>query len=113
MEKLVAPIAKTLNITYAQVKNTLDLLADGNTIPFIARYRKEVTKDLDEEQIRYIDEQFQYQKNLAKRKEDVKRLIETQGKLTPELIENTAIHAIWKHFDPKINKRRKTFTRKL
>ena len=86
MEKLIVPIASTLNVGYAQVKNTLDLLADGNTIPFIARYRKEVTKGLDEEQIRYIDEQFQYQKNLAKRKEDVKRLIETQGKITPELI---------------------------
>ena len=87
MEKLILPIAKTLNISVSQVKNTLELLADGNTIPFIARYRKEVTKDLDEEQIRYIDEQYQYQKNLAKRKEDVKRLIETQGKLTQELIE--------------------------
>lgn len=86
MEKLIQPIAKTLNITYAQVKNTLALLEEGNTIPFIARYRKEVTQGLDEEQIRYIDEQFQYQKNLAKRKEDVKRLIETQGKLTEELI---------------------------
>lgn len=86
MEKLIQPIAKTLNITYAQVKNTLSLLEEGNTIPFIARYRKEVTQGLDEEQIRYIDEQYQYQKNLAKRKEDVKRLIETQGKLTEELI---------------------------
>ena len=86
MEKLIKPIAATLNISTAQVKNTLDLLSDGNTIPFIARYRKEVTKGLDEEQIRYIDEQYQYQKNLVKRKEDVKRLIETQGKLTPELI---------------------------
>jgi len=86
MEKLIQPIANTLKISYAQVKNTLDLLMEGNTIPFIARYRKEVTKGLDEEQIRYIDEQFQYQKNLAKRKEDVKRLIETQGKLTDELI---------------------------
>lgn len=86
MEKLIAPIAKTLHISATQVKATLELLADGNTIPFIARYRKEVTKDLDEEQIRYIDEQYQYQKNLAKRKEDVKRLIETQGKLTPELV---------------------------
>lgn len=87
MEKLILPIAKTLNISVSQVKNTLELLADGNTIPFIARYRKEVTNDLDEEQIRYIDEQYQYQKNLAKRKEDVKRLIETQGKLTAELVE--------------------------
>lgn len=87
MEKLIAPIAKSLNISYAQVKNTLDLLAEGNTIPFIARYRKEVTKDLDEEQIRFIDEHYQYQKNLAKRKEDVKRLIETQGKLTDALVD--------------------------
>lgn len=86
MEKLISPIASTLGVNYAQVKNTLDLLAEGNTIPFIARYRKEVTKGLDEEQIRYIDEQYQYQKSLAKRKEDVKRLIETQGKITPELI---------------------------
>jgi uncharacterized protein len=86
MDKLIAPIASTLKVEYGQVKNTLDLLADGNTIPFIARYRKEMTKGLDEEQIRYIDEQFQYQKNLAKRKDDVKRLIETQGKITPELI---------------------------
>ncbi|MHC1736105.1 MAG: Tex family protein [Erysipelotrichaceae bacterium] len=86
MEKLISPIASTLGVNYAQVKNTLELLAEGNTIPFIARYRKEVTKGLDEEQIRYIDEQYQYQKNLAKRKEDVKRLIETQGKITPELI---------------------------
>lgn len=86
MEKLIQPIASTLKISFVQVKNTLDLLAEGNTIPFIARYRKEVTKGLDEEQIRYIDEQYQYQKNLAKRKEDVKRLIETQGKLTDELI---------------------------
>ena len=77
--------AKSLNISYVQVKNTLDLLAEGNTIPFIARYRKEVTKDLDEEQIRFIDEHYQYQKNLLKRKEDVKRLIETQGKLTESL----------------------------
>jgi uncharacterized protein len=86
MEKLIQPIATTLKISFTQVKNTLDLLSEGNTIPFIARYRKEVTKGLDEEQIRYIDEQYQYQKNLAKRKEDVKRLIETQGKLTEELI---------------------------
>lgn len=86
MEKLIQPIAVSLKISTSQVKHTLDLLSEGNTIPFIARYRKEMTQGLDEEQIRYIDEQYQYQKNLAKRKEDVKRLIETQGKLTDELI---------------------------
>ncbi len=86
MEKLIQPITVSLKITTSQVKHTLDLLSEGNTIPFIARYRKEMTQGLDEEQIRYIDEQYQYQKNLLKRKEDVKRLIETQGKLTDELI---------------------------
>jgi len=85
MEHLIQPIAKELKISFQQVKNTLQMLEEGNTIPFIARYRKEMTQGLDEEQIRYIEEQFQYQKNLLKRKEDVKRLIETQGKLTEEL----------------------------
>ena len=86
MEQLIQPIAKKLAISVTQVKNTLNLLEEGNTIPFIARYRKEITKNLDEEQIRYIDEQYQYQKKLLERKEDVKRLIESQGKLTEELI---------------------------
>ncbi len=85
MIQLITSIAAQLQISPKQVKNTLDLLADGNTIPFIARYRKELTQDLDEEQIRHIDEHYQYQKNLLKRKEDVKRLIETQGKLSEEL----------------------------
>lgn len=86
MEQVIQPIASKLNISVPQVKNTLSLLEEGNTIPFIARYRKEITKNLDEEQIRYIDEQYQYQKKLLERKEDVKRLIESQGKLTEELI---------------------------
>lgn len=85
MQTLIQPIAQTLNIRLNQVEATLALLADGNTIPFIARYRKEATQGLDEEQIRYIDEQYQYQKHLAQRKDDVKRLISTQGKLTEEL----------------------------
>jgi len=85
MKPQVSAISSALNITPKQVQQTLDLLEEGNTIPFIARYRKEMTQNLDEEQIRYIDEQFQYLKNLAKRKEDVKRLISTQGKLTDEL----------------------------
>lgn len=85
MKDLMTMIAKELNISKNQVESTLQLLEEGNTVPFIARYRKEMTKGLDEEAIRHIEEQYKYQVNLAKRKEDVARLIENQGKLTPEL----------------------------
>lgn len=85
MELLIKPIATELNILESQVSATLKLLADGNTVPFIARYRKEMTKGLDEEQIRYIEKEYEYQENLLKRKEDVLRIIETQGKLTEEI----------------------------
>lgn len=81
-EQLIQPVARQLNITPEQVKNTLKLLEEGNTVPFIARYRKEMTHGLDEEQILFIQQQVQYLSNLEKRKEDVLRLIETQGKLT-------------------------------
>lgn len=90
MEQLIKPIAQELKIEVEQINNTLKLLEEGNTVPFIARYRKEMTKGLDEEQILYIQKQYEYQVNLAKRKEDVLRIIETQGKLTPEIVE--AIH---------------------
>lgn len=86
MERHYQWIAEQLNISVSQVRSTLDLLEEGNTVPFIARYRKEATKGLDEEQIRSISEHYLYQKNLAKRKEDVLRLIEQQGKLTDEII---------------------------
>lgn len=85
MSLIKKTISKELGITEKQVDNTLELLEQGNTIPFIARYRKEVTSNLDEEQIRSISEVYQYQVQLNKRKEDVKRLIEQQAKLTPEL----------------------------
>lgn len=85
MEHLIAPIAKELNISVNQIKSTLALLEEGNTVPFIARYRKEMTGGLDEEQIRVISEKYEYQAALTKRKEDVARLIETQGKLTEEI----------------------------
>ena len=86
MEQHYQWIASQLNISVLQVKSTLDLLEEGNTVPFIARYRKEATKGLDEEQIRSISEHYQYQKNLAKRKEDVLRLIAQQGKMTDEIL---------------------------
>ncbi|MCR0262463.1 RNA-binding transcriptional accessory protein [[Clostridium] innocuum] len=86
MKHIIQPMAAQLHIQPEQIRNTLQLLEEGNTVPFIARYRKEVTKGLDEEQIRVIQEQYEYQVNLEKRKEDVKRLIEQQGKLTDEII---------------------------
>lgn len=85
IEHIIEPIAQQLHITTTQITNTLQLLEEGNTVPFIARYRKEFTKGLDEEQIRVIQEQYEYQVNLEKRKEDVLRLIEQQGKLTEEI----------------------------
>ncbi|MDT2763000.1 Tex family protein [Enterococcus asini] len=68
-----------------QIKRVLELLLGGNTVPFIARYRKEVTGNLDEVQIREIEERYHYLENLEKRKEEILRLIEEQDKLTPEL----------------------------
>ena len=84
-ETIIKEIAKDLDITDKQVSTVLELLSDGNTIPFIARYRKEATGALDEEAIRKINEVYEYQVNLLKRKEDVIRLIDEKGLLTDEL----------------------------
>ena len=84
-ELIIKEIANNLNIEEKQVISVLNLLKEGNTIPFIARYRKEATKNLNEEQIRSINEVYEYQINLLKRKEDVIRLIEEKGLLTDEL----------------------------
>lgn len=84
-EFIIQEIAQELNVKINQVETVLKLLSEGNTIPFIARYRKEATGALDEEQIRKIDEVYQYQVNLAKRKEDVLRLIDEKGLLTETL----------------------------
>ena len=85
--KIIEEISKDLNISIKQVSATLKLLEEGNTIPFIARYRKEVTGALDEEKIRKIEEVYTYQVNLLKRKEDVIRLIDEKGLMTDELKE--------------------------
>ena len=82
---IIKQISIDLGITIKQVEVTLKLLEEGNTIPFIARYRKEVTGALDEEKIKAIEEVYSYQVNLLKRKEDVIRLIEEKGLLTEEL----------------------------
>lgn len=82
---IILQISKDLNIKEKQVEAVLKLLSEGNTIPFIARYRKEATGALDEEVIRSINTVYEYQVNLLKRKEDVIRLIDEKGMLTEEL----------------------------
>jgi uncharacterized protein len=82
---LIKKIANDLGIKVTQVEKVLELLGENNTVPFIARYRKEVTGALDEEKIREISKEYEYQVNLQKRIEDVLRLIEEKGKLTLEL----------------------------
>ena len=84
-QDIIKEIALELNVKNNQVESVLNLLSDGNTVPFIARYRKEATGALDEEQIRKINEVYEYQVNLLKRKEDVIRLIDEKGLLTEEL----------------------------
>lgn len=84
-QSIIEEISRNLNIKNKQVETVLTLLSEGNTIPFIARYRKEATGALDEEVIRSINEVYLYQVNLLKRKEDVIRLIDEKGMLTEEL----------------------------
>ncbi len=85
---IISEIANDLNIKNERVEAVLKLLEEGSTIPFIARYRKEATGALDEEQIRKINEVYEYQENLLKRKEDVIRLIDEKGMLTDEIKDN-------------------------
>lgn len=87
-EQIIEEISNTSNIKISSIQNVLKLLEEGNTIPFIARYRKEVTGNLNEEQIREISEVYEYQVSLQKRKEDVIRLIDEKGMLTEELKNN-------------------------
>ena len=84
-KEIIENISKELNIKTTQTEKTLKLLEEGNTIPFIARYRKEVTGNLNEEEIRQINEVYMYEVNLLKRKEDVIRLIDEKGLLTEDL----------------------------
>ncbi|AZB41391.1 RNA-binding transcriptional accessory protein [Bacillus sp. FJAT-42376] len=84
-DQLLKSLTENVKIPYKQVKSVIDLIEEGNTVPFIARYRKEMTGALDEVQIRDISEAWQYMLNLEGRKTEVIRLIEEQGKLTDEL----------------------------
>ena len=85
MDKIIGIIAKELEVKEHQVQNTIKLIDDGNTIPFIARYRKEATGGLSDETLRILGERLIYLRNLEKRKEEVTKAIEEQGKLTDEL----------------------------
>nr|WP_036718459.1 Tex family protein [Paenibacillus sp. JCM 10914] len=84
-KRIVKQIAKELHLSEKQVRTTVELLDEGNTIPFIARYRKEMTGELDENQLRDIEDRTGYLRNLEVRKREVIRIIEEQGKLTDEL----------------------------
>jgi len=86
MDKIIKQIAEELEIKETQVKNTINLIDEGNTIPFIARYRKEVTGGLSDEVLRTFGERLTYLRNLEERKADVTRIIDEQGKLTEEIV---------------------------
>ena len=91
MEKIIKTIAEELSIKPSQVENTVKLIDEGNTIPFIARYRKEVTGGLSDEVLRDLGERLTYLRNLEQRKEEVIKSIEEQGKLTDEILQAVAI----------------------
>lgn len=88
MKKIEQIIAEELNIKVQQIENTIKLIDEGNTIPFIARYRKEVTGGLSDEVLRTFGERLNYLRNLEKRKEEVTNSIEEQGKLTEEIVKD-------------------------
>lgn len=85
METIIERLALELGLKKKQIENTVKLIEEGNTIPFIARYRKEVTGNLDDETLRNFNDRLTYLKNLEERKKEVINIIESQGKLTEEL----------------------------
>ena len=87
-DELIKQVAKTQGISIKQVETVLELLTEGNTVPFIARYRKEKTGSLDEEQIRAIQKEYEYGKSLQDRKDDIIRLIDEKGMLTDQLVKD-------------------------
>lgn len=91
MDKIIKTIAEELNIKTSQVENTIKLIDEENTIPFIARYRKEVTGGLSDEILRNLGERLTYLRNLETRKEEIVKSIDEQGKLTDEILQAVAI----------------------
>ena len=105
---IINELAKEFNLGVSRVEATVALIDDGNTIPFIARYRKEVTGSLDDTVLRDLDERLKYLRSLETRKEEVRGLIDAQGKLTPEIEEAltnakilTEVEDIYRPFKPK------------
>ena len=84
-EDIGAAIAREMKLRPKQVEATMELLDGGNTVPFISRYRKEATGELDEEQVRTVEERMTYLRNLVKRQDEIAQKIEEQGKMTEEL----------------------------
>lgn len=91
MEKIIKIIAEELGVKTSQVENTIKLIDEGNTIPFIARYRKEATGGLSDEILRTLGERLSYLRNLETRKEEIVKSIDEQGKLTDEILKSVAI----------------------
>ena len=91
MDKIINTIAEELNVKPKQVEAAINLIDEGNTIPFIARYRKEVTGGLSDETLRDLGERLTYLRNLEQRKQDVIKSIDEQGKLTDEILQSVAI----------------------
>ena len=82
---IIKTLAAEFKLKEEQVKKTVELMDEGNTIPFIARYRKEVTGSLDDVTLRDLFDRLTYLRNMGKRREEISALIEAQGKLTPEI----------------------------
>ena len=108
MNSIQERLANELQIKLSQVNNVIQLLDDGNTVPFISRYRKEVTGGLSDEVLRKLNERLIYLRNLEERKADVIRLIQEQGKFTEEIGKSlekaetlTDIEDIYRPFKPK------------
>ena len=108
MEKIIKKLAHELNIGEKQVTSTIALFDEGNTVPFIARYRKEVTGGLSDEQLRALSERLAYLRNLEDRKAEVIKLLEEMEKLTPEIRQNLdkastlqEVEDIYRPFRPK------------
>ena len=105
---IIKTLQEEFNLKTFQVENTVKLIDEGNTIPFIARYRKEVTGSLDDVVLRNFHERLNYLRNLAEKKEQIKRAIDEQGKLTDELVKDiekaetlTELEDIYRPFRPK------------
>ena len=105
---IIKTITNEFNLKQWQVENTVALIDDGNTIPFIARYRKEAHGTLDDQTLREISERLEYLRNLDKRRDEVRASIDSQGKMTDELaaaLDNAAtlaeIEDIYRPYKPK------------